>query len=144
MNEVNAPKMAANLGLKVSETKQAEPGEYAELISVRAGQDGKEAEVSGTFFGTSPHIVRINDQWMEARPEGYLLLMENKDRPGIVGWIGTLLGKHKVNIASMTLSRSAPGSKALSVLNLDSDPGEAVLKEMLADKDITSVRVVKI
>lgn len=144
VNEVNAPKMAANLGLKVSETKQAEPGEYAELISVRAGQDGKEAEVSGTFFGTSPHIVRINDQWMEARPEGYLLLMENKDRPGIVGWIGTLLGKHKVNIASMTLSRNAPGSKALSVLNLDSDPGEAVLKEMLADKDITAVRVVKI
>ena len=82
MNEVNAPKMAANLGLKLSETKQAEPGEYAELISVRAGQDGKEAEVSGTFFGTSPHIVRINDQWMEARPEGFLLLMENKDRPG--------------------------------------------------------------
>ncbi|NDD82361.1 MAG: ACT domain-containing protein [Verrucomicrobia bacterium] len=144
VNEVNAPKMAANLGLKVTESKQAEPGEYAELISVRAGQDSQEAEVSGTFFGTSPHIVRINDQWMEARPEGYLLLMENKDRPGIVGWIGTLLGKHKVNIASMTLSRSAPGSKALSVLNLDSEPGEAVLKEMLADKDITAVRVVKI
>lgn len=138
VNEVNAPKMAVNLGLKVSESKQAEPGEYAELISVRAGQDSQEAEVSGTFFGTSPHIVRINDQWMEARPEGYLLLMENKDRPGIVGWIGTLLGKHKVNIASMTLSRSAPGSKALSVLNLDSEPGEAVLKEMLADKDITA------
>ena len=144
VNEVNAPKMAANLGLKLSETKQAEPGEYAELISVRAGQDGKESEVSGTFFGTSPHIVRINDQWMEARPEGFLLLMENKDRPGIVGWIGTLLGKHKVNIASMTLSRSAPGSKALSVLNLDSAPGDEVLKEMLADKDITSVKVVKI
>ena len=144
MNEVNAPKMAANLGLKLSETKQAEPGEYAELISVRAGQDGKESEVSGTFFGTSPHIVRINEQWMEARPEGFLLLMENKDRPGIVGWIGTLLGKHKVNIASMTLSRSAPGSKALSVLNLDSAPGDEVLKEMLADKDITSVKVVKI
>jgi D-3-phosphoglycerate dehydrogenase len=81
---------------------------------------------------------------MEARPEGYLLLMENKDRPGIVGWIGTLLGKHKVNIASMTLSRSSPGSKALSVLNLDSAPGDEVLKEMLADKDITSVKVVKI
>jgi D-3-phosphoglycerate dehydrogenase len=81
---------------------------------------------------------------MEARPEGFLLLMENKDRPGIVGWIGTLLGKHKVNIASMTLSRRAPGSKALSVLNLDSAPGEEVLKEMLADKDITSVKVVKI
>jgi D-3-phosphoglycerate dehydrogenase len=49
-----------------------------------------------------------------------------------------------VNIASMTLSRSSPGSKALSVLNLDSAPGEEVLKEMLADKDITSVKVVKI
>jgi len=81
---------------------------------------------------------------MEARPEGFLLLMENKDRPGIVGWIGTLLGKHKVNIASMTLSRGAPGSKALSVLNLDSVPSDQVLKEMLADKDITSVKVVKI
>ena len=128
----------------MSETKQAESGEYSELISVRVGKNGEEAEVSGTFFGTSPRIVRINDQWMEARPEGFLLLMENKDRPGIVGWIGTLLGKHKVNIASMTLSRSAPGSKALSVLNLDSVPSDQVLKEMLADKDITSVKVVKI
>ena len=53
-------------------------------------------------------------------------------------------GETKVNIASMTLSRSAPGSKALSVLNLDSAPGDEVLKEMLADKDITSVKVVKI
>ncbi|MCX6934916.1 MAG: phosphoglycerate dehydrogenase [Verrucomicrobia bacterium] len=144
INEVNALKMAANFGLKVSETKQAESGEYSELISVRVNKNEEGSEVSGTFFGTSPRIVRINDQWMEARPEGFLLLMENKDRPGIVGWIGTLLGKHKVNIASMTLSRSAPGSKALSVINLDSAPDDNVLKEILADRDITSVKVVKI
>jgi D-3-phosphoglycerate dehydrogenase / 2-oxoglutarate reductase len=70
--------------------------------------------------------------------------MENKDRPGIVGWIGTVFGKHKVNIASMSLSREQQGGTALTVLNLDSVPGEAVISEITSDPDIYSVKVVKL
>jgi D-3-phosphoglycerate dehydrogenase len=68
--------------------------------------------------------------------------MTNKDRPGIVGYIGTLMGKHKVNIASMSLSRNTVGGEALTVLNLDSVPPQALLDEVQKDADISNVKVV--
>jgi D-3-phosphoglycerate dehydrogenase len=86
----------------------------------------------------------VNGRHIEAQPEGALLLLENKDRPGIVGHIGTLLGKHQVNIASMSLGRDQAGGTALTVLNLDSAPDEKVMKELLGDKDIVSARILKL
>jgi D-3-phosphoglycerate dehydrogenase / 2-oxoglutarate reductase len=68
--------------------------------------------------------------------------MTNKDRPGIVGYIGTLMGKHNVNIASMSLSRDVVGGRALTVLNLDSVPPQALLDEVQKDPDISNVKVV--
>jgi D-3-phosphoglycerate dehydrogenase len=73
-----------------------------------------------------------------------VFLMNNKDRPGIVGHIGTLMGKHGVNIASMSLSRDESGGQAMTVLNLDSVPPQALLDEIGKDKDISNVRVVKL
>ena len=70
--------------------------------------------------------------------------MNNKDRPGIVGHLGTLMGKHKINIASMSLSRDQAGGQALTVLNLDSVPGPDLLAEIQADPDISNVRVAKL
>ena len=70
--------------------------------------------------------------------------MNNKDRPGIVGYLGTLMGKHQVNIASMSLSRDNAGGKALTVLNLDSVPPEALLAELAKDSDISNVQIVKL
>ena len=81
---------------------------------------------------------------MEIVPEGVLFLMNNKDRPGIVGYIGTLMGKHGVNIASMSLSRDTAGGNALTVLNLDSVPPPELLAEIQKDRDISNVRVVKL
>ncbi len=70
--------------------------------------------------------------------------MTNKDRPGIVGYLGTLMGRHQVNIASMSLSRDMAGGHALTVLSLDSVPPPAVLEEVQKDPDISNVRVVKL
>jgi D-3-phosphoglycerate dehydrogenase len=70
--------------------------------------------------------------------------MNNKDRPGMVGHIGTLMGKHQVNIASMSLSRDQVGGQALTVLNLDSVPPQAALDEIAKDPGISNVRVVKL
>jgi D-3-phosphoglycerate dehydrogenase / 2-oxoglutarate reductase len=81
---------------------------------------------------------------VEAVPSGVLFMMRNKDRPGIVGWIGTIMGKHGVNIASMSLGRDREGGQALTVLNLDSSPSDAVLAEIRADKDIFDVKVAKL
>ena len=72
------------------------------------------------------------------------MLLSNKDRPGIVGYLGTLMGKHKVNIASMSLSRDTVGGHALTVLNLDSVPPAELLEEIQKDPDITNVKVVKL
>ena len=88
--------------------------------------------------------MRLNSQPVEIVPEGVLFFLNNKDRPGIVGLLGTLIGKHKVNIASMTLSRDTVGGRALTVLNLDSVPPAAVIEELRQDPDIGDVRVVKL
>jgi D-3-phosphoglycerate dehydrogenase len=102
--------------------------------------------VGGTLYGSKsqPRIVRVNSQPVEIVPEGVLLFLTNKDRPGIVGHLGTLLGRHKVNIASMSLSRDIAGGHALTVLNLDSVPPAGVLDELQKDPDISNVRVVKL
>lgn len=144
INEVNAPKVAESRGLKFREVKQSELSDYSELVEVSASSGNSSADISGTFFGSKPRIVRVNGYSLEAAPEGTLLIFENKDRPGIVGWIGTLLGKNQVNIASMALSRANPGSRALSILNLDSLPSAAALDEIRQDKDVYSVRTVQL
>jgi D-3-phosphoglycerate dehydrogenase len=72
------------------------------------------------------------------------LLLNNKDRPGIVGYLGTLLSRHKVNIASMSLSRDTAGGHALTVLNLDSVPPQEALDEIQRDPDISNVKVVEL
>jgi D-3-phosphoglycerate dehydrogenase len=81
---------------------------------------------------------------VEAVPTGVLFIMRNVDRPGVVGWIGTIMGKHGINIAGMSLGRDKVGGQALTVLNLDSAPSETVLAEIKADKDILDVKVAKL
>ena len=98
------------------------------------------------FFGSpnNPRIVRLFSKPVEIPISGTLLLLNNKDRPGIIGYLGTLLGKHKVNIADMSLTRDTAGGLALTVLNLDSAPPRAVLEELQKDPDLCNVKVIKL
>jgi D-3-phosphoglycerate dehydrogenase len=146
VNQVNVRTMAAALGLVVEEIKSNEETDYNEWLHVAVHSDGHKVSAGGTFFGThnQPRIVRINSMPVEVVPSGVLFLMTNKDRPGIVGYIGTLMGKHNVNIASMSLWRDNKGGHALTVLNLDSVPPPALLEEIQTDPDISNVRVVSL
>jgi len=144
VNIVNAPGFAQHLGLKVSESSESISPDFAELIELTATGEGGWVSVAGTFFGSTPRIVKINGRHVEARPEGVLFIFENKDRPGIVGEVGTLFGKHGVNIASMSLSRNEVGGRALTVLNLDSVPGPALVQELLSNPDIFSCQTVNL
>jgi D-3-phosphoglycerate dehydrogenase len=144
VNEINAPGLAQNLGLQVVESRVSDSAEFSDLIEVTAEDGNHRAAAAGTFFGQKPRVVVINGRHVEAQPEGVLLLLENKDRPGIVGHIGTFLGKHQVNIASMSLGRDQAGGTALTVLNLDSAPDENVMKDLLSDPDIVSARILKL
>ena len=144
VNEVNAPAFAQSLGLKVTESRLSALGDYTDLLELSALAEGKTVSVGGAFFGATPRIVSINSRPVEARPHGVVLVLENTDRPGMVGRIGTLLGDHGVNIATMSLSRNQAGGTALTVLNLDTTPDEALLEEIRASEDIRSAQVIEL
>jgi D-3-phosphoglycerate dehydrogenase / 2-oxoglutarate reductase len=144
VNEVNAPAFAETLGLKVSESRLSAPGDYTDMLELSAVGEGKTVSVGGAFFGATPRIVSINRRPVEARPHGVLLILENTDRPGMVGRIGTLLGDHGVNIATMSLSRNQAGGTALTVLNLDTAPSEQLLNDIRASEDIQSAQVIQL
>lgn len=147
LNNVNVRSIASTLGMTVEEKRSNEPVTFNEWLHVQAFSDGaKVVSAGGTFFGSpdNPRIVRVYSQATEIAPSGVVLLLKNKDRPGIVGYLGSLMGKANVNIASMSLSRDTAGGRALTVLNLDSVPPPQVLKEIENDPDISDVKVVKL
>lgn len=144
VNQVNAPAFAETLGLTVTESRLSAPGDYTDLLELTAEAEGKRLSVAGAFFGATPRIVSINSRPVEARPQGVVLVLENTDRPGIVGRIGTLLGEHGVNIATMSLSRNQAGGRALTVLNLDTAPSEELLAAITASEDIQSAQIVRL
>ncbi|HEX4652878.1 MAG TPA: phosphoglycerate dehydrogenase [Candidatus Udaeobacter sp.] len=144
INEVNAPAFAETLGLEVSESRLSAPGDYTDMLELSATGEGRNVSVGGAFFGATPRIVSINSRPVEARPHGVVLVLENTDRPGMVGRIGTLLGEHGVNIATMSLSRNQAGGTALTVLNLDTAPSEELLKDISASEDIHAAQVIQL
>lgn len=147
LNNVNVRGIASALGLKVEEKRSNEPVTFNEWLHVQASFNGaKVFSAGGTFFGSpdNPRIVRVYSQPTEIVPFGIVLLLKNRDRPGIVGHIGVLLARHNINIASMSLSRDTAGGQALTVLNLDSVPGSEVLDEIRRDPDISDVVVVQL
>ena len=144
-NQVNVRAMASSLGIMVEEVKAHEGPDYAEWMHVEASSDdGNKVSAGGTFFGGHPWIVRINGRNVEAVAEGVLFLMNNVDKPGMVGYIGSLMGEHQVNIANMSLNRDAAGGEALMILNLDHEPPAALLEKVEGDSSITNVKVVSI
>lgn len=147
LNNINVRSIASTLGLTVEEKRSNEPVTFNEWLHVQAfnGAD-KVISAGGTFFGSpnNPRIVRLFSTPVEIPISGILLLLTNKDRPGIVGHLGTLLSKHRVNIANMSLHRDTAGGYAFTVLNLDSDPPAPVLAELERDPDIRNVKVVRL
>lgn len=144
INEVNAPGFAESLGLRVSESRLSALGDYTDMLELSAAGEGRMVSVGGAFFGATPRIVSINSRPVEAKPHGVVLVLENTDRPGMVGRIGTLLGDHGVNIATMSLSRNQAGGTALTVLNLDAAPNEALLAKLCESEDVHSAQVIKL
>ncbi|MBE0545876.1 MAG: phosphoglycerate dehydrogenase [Verrucomicrobia bacterium] len=145
LNNVNVRSIAATLGLTVEEKRSNEPVTFNEWLHVQLFNNGEKVlSAGGTFFGSpnNPRIVRLFSTPVEIPISGTLLLLTNKDRPGIVGYLGTLLSKHQINIASMSLHRDEAGGEALTVLTLDSEPTPAVLEELQKDPDIRNVKVV--
>lgn len=135
VNFVNAPVLLQRLGVQVEVVKSSGECDYTELVQVEAfAADGTVVSAAGTLIGKAhnPRVVEVNGRDIEFSVDGVLLLLEHRDVPGMVGLVGTILGKHAVNIASMSLGRNQQGGTALTVLNLDSAPSADALRELQA------------
>ena len=145
LNNVNVRSIASTLGLTVEEKRSSEPVTFNEWLHVQA-YHGSEKVISagGTFFGSpnNPRIVRLFSLPVEIPISGIFLLLTNQDRPGMVGHIGTMFGRHQVNIANMSLHRAEVGGQAFTVFTLDSAPPPALLEELHKDTCISNVKVV--
>jgi D-3-phosphoglycerate dehydrogenase / 2-oxoglutarate reductase len=145
VNLINCMGVAEKRGLRFTESRMGEPGQFTDLVEVVAGSGENQATIAGSFFGGDPRVVMINGRHVEAKPHKgrTFLLLENMDRPGMIGLLGTLLGRHGINIASMTLSRDTEGGKAMTLLSLDSSPPPAVVAELHGTEGISVARVLE-
>jgi D-3-phosphoglycerate dehydrogenase len=143
VNYINAPTLAHEAGISTTQTVGLNDLDYPNLVACRALWDGGQRMLSGVLFGGSePRVVQVDAIRLEARPEGVVLIMQNRDVPGVIGHVGTLLAAHGVNIGEWRLGRDKPGGTALSFINLDSQPSEAVLGELRAIEGVTQAKVV--
>jgi D-3-phosphoglycerate dehydrogenase len=128
VNMVNAPVIAKERGIKVSETRRDAQGIYEGYIKlVVSMSDGTTRRVAGTVFSDGrPRLIQIKDIGLDAEFAPHMLYVVNEDKPGFIGKLGTLLGDAKVNIANFTLGRSAPGQDAIALIEVDGPVPEAV------------------
>lgn len=147
INFVNAPSALERLGVRAEVVKSTDDSGYTDLIKVEAtASAGGTYSASGTLIGKSnqPRVVEINGREVEVLADGKLLVLENLDQPGMVGAVGTLLGKDKVNIADMSLSRLTPGGTAYMVVRVDTEPSEAARKEIKGHPAIKMAKFVQL
>ena len=145
VTDVNAMLIAKSRGLRVTETSTTEAADYASLLTGELRTDRGVSSVAGTvFFTREPRFVQIDGYPLEALPTGYMLVFANLDVPGVIGRIGTLCGRHGINIAGMQLGRERRGGRAVSILNLDDPLPDAVLEEIRAMPDIVLAKLVRL
>ena len=146
VNFINAISLAKERSIKVKEEKSSELEDFLNLITLEVKtENGQSLKVSGSLFTKKdPRIVKINDFYVEAIPHGHMLIIYNQDKPGIIGNLGTLLGKHNINIAGMTFGRLKKGGKAITVLNVDNHVPSKVLEKIKKLKYINEVRAIKL
>lgn len=147
VNNVNAPKKIERLGIACEEIKTHTHDEFNELIEVQVlCKGGKTRTIGGTLVGKNqvPRIVLIDGHGVEVNTDATLLVLKNKDVPGIVGFIGVALGEDNCNIANMSLSRDQGEGFAVSVFELDSAPSAAAEKKITEHAAIEKYRVIKL
>jgi D-3-phosphoglycerate dehydrogenase / 2-oxoglutarate reductase len=151
VNLVNAPARAAERGLTIEETTRPRERGIADFleISVMPAADGKRATFSAegaVLYGMMPRVVRLNDVDIESPLEGTLLVLRNRDVPGVIGQVGTVLGREGVNIATFALGRRDAGSNgdALALVRLDGDVSDRILPLLRAIPDVTEARLIRL
>ena len=145
VNFINAVSLARDRGIIIKEAKSSQEKEFVTLIEVELKTDKETRKVSGTLSANKkPRIVKIDGYYVEATPSGTMVMIQNWDKPGIIGNLGTLLGKNNINVASMTFGRLTPGGKAISVFNVDSPISAEMLDKIRKIENVLGAKVIKI
>jgi len=137
VNIVNAPSIASEMGLELTESTINAKTEFNELIVVELSKGDEKFRAAGTIIGQSPRIVEIDRLFIDIAIQGHLLLVRNDDRPGIVGVIGTTLGNAEANIANMSLARRQGAGDAMTVIELDAPLSPEVMEQLRETPGIT-------
>ena len=142
VNYVNALYVAQDRGLSVSETRHEDPGTYARSLRVTLTGAARSGSADATLFaGRDARVVAVDGLPLEFRPEGTVVFLRNRDVPGVVGSVGTILGEAGVNIANFSLARGQ-GYRAAAVIAVDSAPPRSVLERLQQTPAVEEVRVV--
>jgi D-3-phosphoglycerate dehydrogenase len=147
VNIVNAELLAKERGIRITESSSSEVGDFSTMIRATLETDSGDVTVAGTIFGKQfLRLVRLGPFGLDAYLDGTLLIYRHRDVPGLIGFIGTVFGRHHVNIAHMALGRerNEPGGDAVAVLNLDNEPSPEALEEVRRHGEVTAVEVVKL
>jgi D-3-phosphoglycerate dehydrogenase len=147
VNILNAEMLAKDRGIEISATGSSEVGAFSTLIAASVETDAGTVHAAGTTFGNEfLRLVKLDNFQMDAFLDGLMLLYRHRDRPGLIGAIGTTFGRHNVNISHLALGRerNEPGGQAIAVLNLDNEPSASALQEVAAHPDVTGVELVKL
>lgn len=143
VNYINAAAVAEETGIDVEETYSHQKIDYGNLISTTVRHNGQSLTIRGSLFGEAlPRIIYFDGFHLDLSPEGKLLLIYNRDVPGVVGKVGTLLGEMQVNIAGYQLGRKDESDVAIGLIRVDSDPSPEVIDQIATLDEVISVRVI--
>ncbi|MFN4197187.1 MAG: ACT domain-containing protein, partial [Caldimicrobium sp.] len=145
VNYVNALIKAKERNIKILEVKTEETEDFTSLISLTVKHTHGKTLVEGALFGKKePRIVRINGFRLDALPEGHMLYIFNEDRPGVIGKIGTILGKHNLNISRMYVGQDPMKKRNVILLSLDTPPTKKALEELKREESLYLVKPLEV
>ncbi|CUS79337.1 D-3-phosphoglycerate dehydrogenase [Candidatus Kryptobacter tengchongensis] len=145
VNYINAPVIAREIGLSVSEKVSDDSGNYTHLLRFEVKTDKETKTVSGTVFGNNDiRIVGVDEFHFEFKPEGILIVYSNIDKPGMLASVSSILARSEINIAGLSLGRYGVGQKALTVMSVDNEIPQNVLREISSIDGIFDVKIVKL
>ncbi len=144
VNFVNGISLLKERGIKLLESKSGQEGEFVNLIQLEIKTDKETKSILGTLSGNKqPRIVKIDDYYLDLYPVGEMIFIRNLDKPGLIGNLGTLMGKNNINIAAMALGRNKPGDKAISVWSVDNQITSEIMEKIKKLENIITVKVIR-
>jgi len=145
VNDVNAPILAKERGIKITESMTEHFGSYTNSILIQIDSGKKSHSIRGTLLSDhTPRFVEIDNYRVDISAEGTLLVFFNPDVPGILGKVSTVLGNAGVNIAGLANGRNEPGKEAVTIINIDNEVPENALKEIAGIQGLKDPRIVKL